>query len=174
MATADRNLFVCYSPTGERFETTRPNFNDLTRHAGWYEHPPHPDTVAENIAKTSVSAETARQAEASAPADAAKAEREAAEATEREAENQRLREEAERRTREDAEDREAAGDEESEGGEANQRVLKLLPSDFADMDKPAVFSYIEKTFPGNSIDGRAGRDKLVAIAIELANAEQHG
>jgi hypothetical protein len=71
-----------------------------------------------------------------------------------------------------------AADEQTGSGEAPEEVqeadegdaLKTVPSDFADMDKDAVKAYIDATFPGTEIDGRKGRDALVAQALELAAA----
>lgn len=163
------NLLDIYSPLGEKFEVTQPNFRDLTRHAGWTAHPPHPDTVEQNRRRLNGEIDAENDAALDEADAAAEAERAAAEEEAREAENARLREEAARTAAEDAADAEDAGDETPPP--SDERVLKLLPSDFADMDKPAVFTYIEKTFPGAAIDGRTGRDNLVAKAIELANAE---
>lgn len=33
-------LFVCYSPKGEKFELTRPNFRDVLQNYGFTQHPP--------------------------------------------------------------------------------------------------------------------------------------
>lgn len=33
-------LFVCYSPKGEKFELTRANFRDVTQNYGWTQFPP--------------------------------------------------------------------------------------------------------------------------------------
>lgn len=150
---AEANLFVVYSPLGERFEVTAPNFRDLTTHAGWTTTPPHPQTVEENRQRLNGTTSTIAVAAASEEEQAGDAE-------------------------DKTSDAEEAGNGDSEGEEEaskeDERVLKAAPSDFADMDKAMVFEYLEKTFPENTVDGRKGRDALVAIAIDLANAELNG
>lgn len=178
MTSPRQNIWVCYSPLGEKLETTRANFLDLTRLTGWYEHPPHPNTVEENrrkLADGEPLGPTLANDEPEEPGET-DAEREAREAeeAERAAENERLLAEAARIAEEERQDREAAGDDEGENEEEQTdegRKLLTLAADFADMEKPAIFAYIEETFPGNSVDGRLGRDKLVEKAIELAQAE---
>jgi hypothetical protein len=174
----DKNLRVVYSPLGEKFEVSPASFYDLTRNApkdlGWTEHKPHPDVVREYCAKTGValpaelSGEAPAAAEPAAPAPAPAAEPAAPEpapAAETPAETP-ASETA------DAADEQTASDEAPEEvQEADEgAALKTVPSDFADMDKDAVKAYIDATFPGTEIDGRKGRDALVAQALELAAA----
>lgn len=55
---------------------------------------------------------------------------------------------------------------------AEEPKVRLTEEDFADLeDKAAVRAYIEATFPGTEVDGRSNREKLIALAIELATAE---
>jgi hypothetical protein len=60
--------------------------------------------------------------------------------------------------------------EQSEESDETVSELKTEPNHFADMDRDAVKAYITDTFPGTEIDGRKGRDALVAQALELAAA----
>jgi hypothetical protein len=169
-------LRVVYSPTGEKFEVSPANFFDLTRNAKWTETKPHPDTVreycetngvalpddlTENVA-AEVQAHAADIPAAAAPvtdtpalaaaetADAAGEQTTSGEAPEEVVE----KEEAE----------------ESEQSDETAPELKTEPNHFADMDRDAVKAYITETFPGTEIDGRKGRDALVAQALELAAA----
>jgi hypothetical protein len=160
-------LRTVYSPLGEKFEVSPANFYDLTRNAKWTEQKPHPDTVREHCETHGIeipaefSGEAAPAETPAAPAPAP-AETPAAPAP------------AETETEETAD---AAG-EQTTSGEAPEEVqeadegaaVKTVPSDFADMDKDAVKAYIDATFPGTEIDGRKGRDALVAQALELAAA----
>lgn len=165
-------LKVVYSPLGEKFEVTPVNFYDLTRHANWTEKKPHPDTVREHCAKTGTPlpadlAGEAAPAPTPAPAPAPVAETPApvtetpTAAVETAAAN----------TAPVTEGQNTSGEAPEAVAEADQApATKAVPSDFADMDKDAVRGYIEATFPGTEIDGRKGRDALVAQALELAAA----
>lgn len=161
-------LMTVYSPLGEKFEVTAPNFRDLTLHPTppWTAAPPHPDTIELN--RRLLAGEVVEEATPAPVQDERAKEIEAAQI---EAANNALRAEADRIAREEAQDRADAGEEEKTD---ETRVLKLIPADFAELSKPEVFAYIQKTFPGATIDGRAGRDTLVGRAIELANAEVNG
>jgi len=127
------DLYVIYSPKGEKFEVTRLNFLDLQKSKGWTVEPKAETAIAaaEIATKTVVDpapvvpapepVETPKTVEAPAPV----------------------------------------------ADEAPK--VRATVEDFADLESKAeVFEYIEKTFPGNKIDGRANREKLVALAIDLA------
>jgi hypothetical protein len=163
-------LRVVYSPLGEKFEVSPANFYDLTRNANWTEQKPHPDTVRDycerngvevpaDSGEESTAAPTSTPEPAPAPAETP-AETPAAEApAETPAETPA------------AEEQNASGEAPEEVQEADEAAaVKTVPSDFADMDKDAVKAYIDETFPGTEIDGRKGRDALVAQALELAAA----
>lgn len=132
------NLRTIYSPVGEKFEVSEPNFLDLTRHAGWTETRPHPDDAAK-------AAETAPASPAAAP-------------------------EAPVATPPAAETTPAPAAAPEAPAETVPPVAKTEPNHFADMDREAVKAHINETFPEAAIDGRSGRDALVAQAIDLAKA----
>lgn len=152
---ADANLFVIYSPLGEKFEVTQPNYRDLKTHLGWTDTPPHPDTVKAYVAKraaagdpvevpASVSTPTVAPEPAPpppAPETPAPFVDETPEAVDEE------------------------GEEEGEDDEAPK--LLTTAADFADMEREDVRAYIENVLQID-VDGRKGRDALVAIAIEEA------
>jgi hypothetical protein len=51
-------------------------------------------------------------------------------------------------------------------------TIRYTEDEFADLaDKEAVRAYIDQAFPGQKIDGRANRAKLIEQAIELAATE---
>lgn len=130
------NLFIVYSPKGEKFEVTRPNYNDLMKVAGW-----------SNTASLAVAAATVEPAPAPAPETPAETPQEPAAPVE--------------------------APEAPETSETAPEAPKprLTVEDFADLaDKDAVKAYIVETFPEAKIDGRANRDKLIALAIDLAAA----
>ena len=132
------NLRTVYSPLGEKFEVSEPNYLDLTRHAGWTDARPHPDDVAAYIAKNGGEAAPAQAYEPAAP--------EAPEAP--------------------------AADETTTEVVVEDGAMdaKTEPHHFADMGREEVKDHITNTFPEAVIDGRSGRDALVAQAIELAKA----
>lgn len=148
------DLNVIYSPAGEKFEVSRANFIDLLQNAaGWSQNPPLgkvPEAkVAPSVPETPAAPPAPKTETAVIPpaptapvADETPAEDDADE------------------TADDADSDEAP-------------KARLTADDFADMpEKTDVFAYIEKTFPGNKIDGRANREKLIAMAIELAKAAE--
>jgi hypothetical protein len=170
----DKNLRVVYSPLGEKFEVSPANFYDLTRNApkelGWTEHKPHPDVIREYCAKTGVALPAELSGEAPAPAPAAETPAPAP-APVAETPAPVPAETPASETTDSADEQTASEDGPEEVQEADEgAALKTVPSDFADMDKDAVKAYIDATFPGTEIDGRKGRDALVAQALELAAA----
>jgi hypothetical protein len=162
-----------YSPLGEKFEVTPANYYDLTRNADpkWTDSKPHPDTVREYCEKTGTALPAELSGEAApaeTPAAPAPAETPAAPAP---AETPAAPAPAETPAETPAEEQTASGEAPEEVQEADEApAAKTAPSDFADMDKDAVKDYIATTFPGTEIDGRKGRDALVAQALELAAA----
>lgn len=141
------NDVTVYSPTGEPFEVSRANGRDLTMHSGWsYERlivAATPAPAPSPVAPVTKTETPAPAAPVTPPAPAAEVET-PVETIETPAED-------------------AAADEAPKA--------RLTPEDFADLEtKHDVFAYIEATFPGNKIDGRANRDKLIAFAIDLAKA----
>jgi hypothetical protein len=173
----DKNLRTVFSPLGEKFEVSPANAIDLTRHAGWTDHKPHPDAVREYCERTGTELPEDLSGEPApapaAPAGNSPAPAETSPAPAAETTPPPAAETAPATT----ESADAAG-EQTVSGEAPEEVqeedegvaLKTVPSDFADMDKDAVKAYIDATFPGTEIDGRKGRDALVAQALELAAA----
>jgi hypothetical protein len=173
----DKNLRVVYSPLGEKFEVSPASFYDLTRNApkelGWTEHKPHPDLVREYCAKNGVElpAELSGEAPAPAPAPAAETPTPPAPAETPAPPAPAPAETPAPETADAAGEQTVSGEAPEEVQEAEEGpALKSVPSDFADMDKDAVKAYIDATFPGTEIDGRKGRDALVAQALELAAA----
>lgn len=146
-------LVTVFSPAGEPFEVTPVNARDLTKHAGFTYEAPNGTAPA-----------PAAEAKADADAEAkAAAEREAAE---QEAALVAKKEEIEARLAAEAK---AAAEAQTA---AETPAVRLTEEDFADLeDKAAVRAYIEATFPDAEIDGRSNREKLIALAIELATAE---
>jgi hypothetical protein len=162
----DKNLRTVFSPLGEKFEVTPANYVDLTRNANWTEHKPHPDAVREYCEKTGTElpAElSGESAPAAAPAAPPAPETPPVVETADAAGEQTVSGEAPEEVLEA--DEEAAEDEDGKVPE-----LKTEPHHFADMDRDAVRAHIETNFPGTEIDGRKGRDALVAQALELAAA----
>lgn len=158
-----------YSPLGEKFEVTPANYYDLTRNADpkWTDSKPHPDTVREYCEKTGTALPAELSGEA-APAPAPTPEPAPAPAP---AETPAAPAPAETPAETPAEEQNASGEAPEEVEQADEApAAKTAPSDFADMDKDAVKDYISTTFPGTEIDGRKGRDALVAQALELAAA----
>lgn len=47
-------LFTIYSPKGEKFEVSKPNFHDLRTHYGWSPQPPVADTSTVAVATATV------------------------------------------------------------------------------------------------------------------------
>jgi hypothetical protein len=175
-------LRTVWSPLGEKFEVSPANFYDLTRNAKWTEQKPHPDTVREYCESNGIDlpADFGSEEPAPAPAPAPAAETPAAPA-ETETKTEETADAAGEQTtsgeapEEVVEQDEQSGDDNSDddnsGSEgAENDAVKTEPNHFADMDKDAVRDYISTTFPGTEIDGRKGRDALVAQALELAAA----
>lgn len=149
----NNNLVKVYSPKGELFEVTKVNARDLTTHAGFTTTPPN-GVVCE------------------APADNSKEEAEAAAAAAKAAEEAKAAEAAAAAAEEAKAAEAAAAAAAANAGSDEETKVRLTEEDFADLeDKAAVRAYIEATFPGTDIDGRSNREKLIAMAIELATAE---
>jgi hypothetical protein len=162
-------LRVVYSPLGEKFEVSPANFYDLTRNANWTEQKPHPDTVRDYCEKNGL--ELPADSDEAAPAPAPTPEPAPAPAADPPPAAEPAPAETPAEEAPAAEEQTASGEAPEEVQEADQApAVKTVPSDFADMDKDAVKAYIEATFPGTEIDGRKGRDALVAQALELAAA----
>jgi hypothetical protein len=162
-------LRVVYSPLGEKFEVSPANFYDLTRNANWTEQKPHPDTVRDYCEKNGIEVPADDGEAVSAPAPAPESAPAPVESPVPVVEPAPAETPAEEAPA--AEEQTASGEAPEEVQEADQApAVKTVPSDFADMDKDAVKAYIEATFPGTEIDGRKGRDALVAQALELAAA----
>lgn len=150
------NTVTVFSPEGEPFETSRVNARDLCTHRGWSMSPlTVPPVKAEEPAKTETKepehAEDDR--EGSGEADATG----------------------------EAEDGEGEGSEGSAGSEATQPEQEdvltatapfTTEEQFAELtEREDVVAYLAKHFPDFKPHHKAGRDGLVAKAIELATGE---
>lgn len=151
------NLFILYSPSNEKFELSRANYADLLQNGeGWTQEPKADLPVTDAASSDETPAETPAAPETPAPA-----------ADETPADDTPADETPADDDSADNADEDASEDETPAADEAPK--ARLTAEDFADLpEKTDVFAYIEQTFPGNKIDGRANRDKLIAFAIELA------
>lgn len=150
------NTVTAYSPEGEPFEMSRVNARDLCSHRGWSMSPLTVPPV-----KTEIKAETpaATKEEAHAEADS----------------------EGSREDGQGTEGSEADGTEGSAGSEAAQSQQEDVLTDtaiftteeqFAELtEREDVVAYLAKHFPDFRPHHKAGRDGLVAKAIELATGE---
>lgn len=139
----DRNLITVYHKSGATAEVTRLNAHDLTTHHGW---------TYDNLVSAATPAPTkpAPAAPVTKPAEAAE-QAPAAPVTE---------------ITEAPTDKAEDATEQTEGADFKTRYTV---EDFDDLaDKKDVAAYIEQAFPGTKIDGRANREKLIGLAIELA------
>lgn len=146
------NTVTVYSPEGEPFEMSRVNARDLCTHRGWSMSPLTVPPVAQpDEPEEEDHAEDER--EGSGQADATG----------------------------EAEDGEGEGAEGSTGGEAPGSEQEDVLTDtapftteeqFAELtEREDVVAYLAKHFPDFRPHHKAGRDGLVAKAIELATAE---
>lgn len=150
------NTVTVYSPEGEPFEMSRVNARDLCTHRGWSMSPLTVPPVTE---EPKAPAETKEE-------DHAEAEREGSGQADPAGE---------------AEDGEGEGAEGSTGSEApgpeQEDVLTgdapfTTEEQFAELtEREDVVAYLAKHFPNFRPHHKAGRDGLVAKAIELATAE---
>lgn len=145
-------LKTVYSPAGEKFEMSPANARDVVRHAGWSESKPHPDDVAAYLAGQSGEAAAITAEEPAAPTTTEEPTAPNSEPTEETVAN----------------DGDDDSDEDDNSDSEDEATVKTEPNHFADMDREAVRAYIDETFPGTEIDGRWNRDRLVAVALELA------
>lgn len=162
------NLLTIYSPDGEKFEVTKPNFRDLTTHRGWSAKPPvttAPAAAPEPAPEPQSEPEPVIEPETEEDADAGNdgAGSESSDANEGEAtETAEAGEEG---------DEGEAGEEDEVSEDAEAFVPFTTVEQFDGLaDKLDVQAYLTQHFPDFKFDGRANRDKLIAQAIELATA----
>lgn len=159
------NTVTVFSPEGEPFEMSRVNARDLCTHRGWAMSPlTVPPVKAETPAKP-VKAETPTKTETKEP-EHAEVDREGS---------------GEADATGEAEDGEGEGSEGSAGSEATQPEQEDVLTDtapftteeqFAELtEREDVVAYLAKHFPDFRPHHKAGRDGLVAKAIELATGE---
>jgi hypothetical protein len=156
------NVVTVYSPEGEPFEMSRVNARDLCSHRGWSMSPlTVPPLKAEKPTEIKTETPVATKEETHAEDD-----REGSGKTDATGET---------------EDGEGEGSEGSPGGEASEPEQEDVLTDtaiftteeqFAELtDREDVVAYLAKHFPDFRPHHKAGRDGLVAKAIELATSE---
>lgn len=149
------NTVTVYSPDGEAFETSRVNARDLCAHREWTMSPPATATTpaAEPVEETPVETEDKSDAED---------------------DSERGVEDA---GQEDAGQEDAAAVSEEAGEEAGEEVvgpagIKTVEDEFEYLTtRDQLVEYLEEFFPDFKPHHKAGRDSLVAKAIELALAK---
>lgn len=173
------NLQTVYSPAGEKFELSPANARDVKAHAGFTTSKPHPDDVAAYLAKrdgkpapepVEPEVETVEDETTDETDTADQSDDNSDQSDDDNADDQSDDENSDEQSDEDNADQSDEEVTEETVEEVTEETVeaKTAPHHFADMDRDAVRTYIEATFPEAVIDGRKNRDGLVAFALELA------
>lgn len=155
------NLFIVYSPEGEKFETSRANARDLTTHAGWSYSPPAASIAACTVPPVKEEPKPAPQVETKTETPAPKDDTDASTSSEGRSEDASEGDEAS----------EAGEGEASEGATGeNSEDRKLTADDFAYLEtREQAVALLADQFPAFKPHHKQDRDKLVAKLVELSN-----
>jgi len=154
------NTVTVYSPEGDPFEMSRANARDLCNHRNWSMNP---------VAHSTATAPATKEIDHGSPASERSVEAPVPEKAEVEAEPAADEAEVEVEAEEEVVEEVAADEDEAAADQDNASAPFTTEEQFADLvEREDVVAYLADHFPDFRPHHKAGRDGLVAKAIELA------